>query len=189
MKAWGLRVPDAVQRLLRCSAEPGPICRQASWTPDSAAHHAAEERRAAQHPGNRTQDDGYSKVPMKAWGLRVPDAVQRLLRCSAEPGPICRQASWTPDSAAHHAAEERRAAQHPGNRTQDDGYSKVPMKAWGLRVPDAVQRLLRCSAEPGPICRQARWTPDQQRTTPRKSGALRSIRGTARRMTTTQRRQ
>jgi len=27
--------------------------------------------------------------------------------------------------------------------------------------------------------RSAKWTPDQQRTTPQKSGALRSIRGTA----------
>ena len=47
---------------------------------------------------------------------RVPDAVQRPLRCSAEPGPSER---WTrrmgPGSAAHHAAKKRRAAQRPGH--------------------------------------------------------------------------
>jgi hypothetical protein len=44
-----------------------------------------------------------------------------------------------------------------------------------LRVPDAVQRSSRCAAEPGLI---ALLTPDQQRTTPQRSGALRSLRGT-----------
>jgi hypothetical protein len=38
------------------------------------------------------------------------------------------------------------------------------------RVPDAVQRSSRCSAEPGPkATRNAKWTPDQQRTTPRRA--------------------
>jgi hypothetical protein len=36
------------------------------------------------------------------------------------------------------------------------------------RVPDAVQRSSRCTAEPGPMAtRSAQWAPDQQRTTPR----------------------
>ena len=45
-----------------------------------------------------------------------------------------------------------------------------------MRVPDAVQRatLLRRAG----THLQALWTPDQQRTTPRKSGVLRRIRGT-----------
>ncbi len=35
------------------------------------------------------------------------------------------------------------------------------------RVPDAVLRSSRCSAEPRPMAmRSAQWTPDQQRTTP-----------------------
>src|SRR5712671_2387004 len=34
------------------------------------------------------------------------------------------------------------------------------------RVPDAVQRSSRCSAEPGPNPEFISWTPDQQRTTP-----------------------
>src|SRR3982074_2624328 len=32
-------------------------------------------------------------------------------------------------------------------------------------VPDAVQRSLRCTAEPGPTLSSKVWTPDQQRTT------------------------
>jgi hypothetical protein len=42
-------------------------------------------------------------------------------------------------------------------------------RANSSRVPDAVQRSSRCSAEPGPISTLARWTPDQQRTTPRRA--------------------
>jgi hypothetical protein len=38
-------------------------------------------------------------------------------------------------------------------------------RANSARVPDAVQRASRCSAEPGPTAEgAARWTPDQQRT-------------------------
>ena len=51
------------------------------------------------------------------------------------------------------------------------------------RVPDAVQRLLAVRRRAGtqlahepPI---TMWAPDQQRTTPPRSGALRSIRGTS----------
>jgi len=44
---------------------------------------------------------------------RVPGAVRRCLRCSAEPGPLSAR-FMDPGSAAHHA-EEWRAAQHPGN--------------------------------------------------------------------------
>ena len=57
------------------------------------------------------------------------------------------------------------------------------------RVPDAVQRSSRCTAEPGPTAsRSARWAPDQQHTTPQDHSAsktrvnalmaLCSIRGT-----------
>ena len=35
------------------------------------------------------------------------------------------------------------------------------------RVPDAVQRSWRCSAEPRPTSLQVRWTPDQQRAASR----------------------
>ena len=54
----------------------------------------------------------------------------------------------------------------------------------GPRVPDAAQRLLAVRRRAGtqlahepPI---TMWAPDQQRTTPPRSGALRSIRGTER---------
>src|SRR4051794_28565103 len=53
-----------------------------------------------------------------AGGVRVPDALQRLQRCCAEPGPrsriIARQ-RLGPGSAAHHAAKTRRAALRPGH--------------------------------------------------------------------------
>jgi hypothetical protein len=45
--------------------------------------------------------------------LGFPDAVQRSSRCYAEPGPTSFAERWTPDQP--HQAEERRAAQHPGN--------------------------------------------------------------------------
>src|SRR6266478_2676877 len=44
----------------------------------------------------------------------------------------------------------------------------------GFRVPDAVQRSSRCTAEPGPTLTSYTWAPDQQRT----ARALRSIRCT-----------
>jgi len=59
----------------------------------------------------------FGKAPPKWVGRvvarhRVPDAVQRSLRCTAEPGPRLPR-RMDPGSAAHHAAR-RRAAQHPG---------------------------------------------------------------------------
>src|SRR5712671_3222515 len=52
--------------------------------------------------------------------------------------------------------------------TQNCPTGKSPRRREPPRVPDAVQRPLRCSAEPGPTAqRAARWTPDQQRTAAR----------------------
>jgi hypothetical protein len=65
--------------------------------------------------------------------------------------PFRRQARWTPDQQR---TTPQSAAQHPGN---GGVLSTVP------RVPDAVQRPSRCSAEPGPIAEpaarraQTRW--------------------------------
>src|SRR5450759_2881339 len=51
-------------------------------------------------------------------------------------------------------------------QTREVGLSLRPGE---IRVPDAVQRPSRCSAEPGPNVKQTLsqpWTPDQPRTTP-----------------------
>jgi hypothetical protein len=45
----------------------------------------------------------------RANSTRVPDAVQRPSRCSAEPGPGSTPARWAPGSAAHrHSASKTR---------------------------------------------------------------------------------
>jgi hypothetical protein len=108
-RAISSRVPDAVQRHSRCSAEPGPLQTPSTMDPGPAAHHAAETWRvedarkradgAARHPGN-------SGVPRTV--PRVPDAVQRPSRCSAEPGPVA-------EPAARRAQRADGASQHPGN--------------------------------------------------------------------------
>src|SRR4029077_21283337 len=41
---------------------------------------------------------------------RVPDAVQRILRCTAQPGPTLPSCSHGPGSAAHHVASAARCA-------------------------------------------------------------------------------
>ena len=83
-----------------------------------------------------------------------------------------------------------RVAPREGGRVSGIGCLKIESGIAGagmFRVPDAVQRPpgdakhrpVRCTAEPGPInALRDVWAPDQQRTTPQKSGALRSIRGT-----------
>jgi hypothetical protein len=51
---------------------------------------------------------------------RVPDAPQRLFGGAAQSRDLFFAELLDPGSAAHHAAEGRRAAQHPGNGTWDD---------------------------------------------------------------------
>jgi hypothetical protein len=49
--------------------------------------------------------DGQITPAANACSVRVPDAVQRSSRCSAEPGPTSTLARVGPGSAAHHAAK------------------------------------------------------------------------------------
>src|SRR5260370_26910595 len=47
------------------------------------------------------------------------------------------------------------------------GNTFISLRGSSFRVPDAVQRSLRCTAEPGSKAATCEaWTPDQQRTTP-----------------------
>jgi hypothetical protein len=62
-------------------------------------------------------------------------------------------------------------------RMRTYAYACLKNRIRNAGVPDAVQRSLHCSAEPGPTRSQTTWTPDQQRTTPQ-ARRVRSIRGT-----------
>jgi hypothetical protein len=88
----------------------------------------------------------------RANSTRVPDAVQRSSRCSAEPGPIVTVARWTPAlqrTAARCAASGERCGTAGGlSDVSDEGNAA---RAHFARVPDAAQRSSRCSAEPGPM--------------------------------------
>jgi hypothetical protein len=101
---------------------------------------------------------GTRKVLEVIWGVRKPKY-------------FCKQ-GWTALST-----------NRPTGKSPDGSERKF------ARVPDAVQRPSRCTAEPGPIGEPAaRWTPDQQPTTPQSHSAsktranalmaLRSIPGT-----------
>jgi hypothetical protein len=58
------------------------------------------------------------------WPRGVPDAVQRPLRCAAEPGPMGKSASSVdPGSAAHHAARAARCAAS-GARKRASAFSR-----------------------------------------------------------------
>jgi hypothetical protein len=82
----------------------------------------------------------------------------------------------------------RNKTRHACRQTARRANHLTAASANSARVPDAVQRSSRCSAEPGPMSTRARWTPDQQRTTPQVHSAsktranaltaLRSIWGT-----------
>src|SRR6266404_7102998 len=58
---------------------------------------------------------------------RIPDAVQRSSRCSAEPGPTAARRAWTPDQQRT-TPQERRTAQHPGHAKLSNPSSRpLPM--------------------------------------------------------------
>ena len=84
-----------------------------------------------------------------------------LLPCESRDGPSTLMAAFQP-------------ACFPIRFSNSQFHHREPRR----RVPDAVQRTSRGTAEPGPTgAPRGAWAPDQQRTTP-KSGVLRSIRGT-----------
>src|SRR5229473_725404 len=90
--------------------------RYAPWTPDQQRT-TPQARRAAQHPGNGGVP---STVP------RVPDAVQRSSRCSAEPGPIQTPSTMDPGPAAHHAAKGGALRSIRGTLTRTLGNGGLP---------------------------------------------------------------
>src|SRR5258705_9756104 len=86
-----------------------------------------------------------ARIPAARREPRVPDAVQRTSRCSAEPGPITVRLG--PGSAAHRL----RAAQHPGHDSQTE--RRHPMApALVIRLhPDDGVLIARSSLPPGMV--------------------------------------
>ena len=82
-----------------------------------------------------------------------------------------------PGSAAHHAATAARCAAS-GERERGPRAGGGIATAQIHRVPDAVQRPLRCTAEPGPTLSLCNHGPRISSAPRRHCGALRSIRGT-----------
>jgi hypothetical protein len=88
---------------------------------------------------------------------------------------LLRRAGTHSDSSTMDPAQQRTAARcaasgercGPAGGLSDVSDEGNAVGAHFARVPDAVQRSSRCSAEPGPIVTVAGWTPAQQRTAAR----------------------
>jgi hypothetical protein len=62
-------------------------------------------QRGLDTPVRKPPDRANHRTAARANSTRVPDAVQRPSRCSAEPGPIQTPSTMDPGSAAHHIAK------------------------------------------------------------------------------------